>query len=224
MRASTAVRTQRHRTGPSPCGHRTVGPEITVEPMVGAAGLWSTLVDPGQLENALLNLCINARDAMPERRQAHHRDRQPAGSTERTPRHARDLPPGQYVSLSRLGHRHRHDARGDRQRAFDPFFTTKPIGQGTGLGSVDGLRLRQAVRRPGADLLRGRAGHDGVPLPAAVTWAEVETGVSERQADRAGAGETVLVVDDELDGPDAGDRGAGGSRLHAIEAATARRV
>ena len=44
---------------------RTVGPSIAVE-SAHAAGLWSTLVDPSQLENALLNLCINARDAMPD--------------------------------------------------------------------------------------------------------------------------------------------------------------
>ena len=44
---------------------RTVGPEVAVE-VVAAGGLWTTLVDPGQLENALLNLCINARDAMPD--------------------------------------------------------------------------------------------------------------------------------------------------------------
>ena len=44
---------------------RTVGPQITVE-VVTAGGLWPTLVDSSQLENALLNLCINARDAMPE--------------------------------------------------------------------------------------------------------------------------------------------------------------
>ena len=43
---------------------RTMGPEITVEPLVAAGGLWTTPVDPSQLENALLNLCINARDAM----------------------------------------------------------------------------------------------------------------------------------------------------------------
>ncbi len=44
---------------------RTIGPEIALE-VVGAAGLWAALIDPGQLENALLNLCINARDAMPD--------------------------------------------------------------------------------------------------------------------------------------------------------------
>ncbi|MGO4612142.1 hybrid sensor histidine kinase/response regulator, partial [Variovorax sp. 2RAF20] len=44
---------------------RTVGPAIHIE-TVGTAGLWTTLVDPPQLENALLNLCINARDAMPD--------------------------------------------------------------------------------------------------------------------------------------------------------------
>ena len=43
---------------------RTVGPGIAVE-VVGASGLWPTLVDPNQLENAVLNLCVNARDAMP---------------------------------------------------------------------------------------------------------------------------------------------------------------
>ena len=44
---------------------RTVGPEIAVE-IVAAGGLWPTLVDVNQLENAILNLCINARDAMPD--------------------------------------------------------------------------------------------------------------------------------------------------------------
>jgi signal transduction histidine kinase len=53
-------------TGMEELIRRTVGPEIIVEAPVGAVGLWSTLVDPGQLENALLNLCINARDAMPD--------------------------------------------------------------------------------------------------------------------------------------------------------------
>ena len=75
---------------------RTVGPEMTVE-VVGAAGLWATLVDPNQLENALLNLCINARDAMPQggRLTIETANR---WLDERTARE-RELAAGQYVSL-----------------------------------------------------------------------------------------------------------------------------
>ena len=51
--------------GPGEVGRSAPGPSIAIE-VVGAGGLWPTLVDPPQLENALLNLCINARDAMPE--------------------------------------------------------------------------------------------------------------------------------------------------------------
>ena len=57
---------------------RTVGPEIDLV-VVKTPDLWPTLCDPNQLENALLNLCINARDAMPGRRPADHRDREPDG-------------------------------------------------------------------------------------------------------------------------------------------------
>ncbi len=67
---------------------RTVGPEITVE-TTGKPDLWTTLVDPGQLENALLNLCINARDAMPGGRADHDRDgqRHPGEPRSAGPRH-----------------------------------------------------------------------------------------------------------------------------------------
>src|SRR6202044_1783011 len=75
---------------------RSVGPEVNIE-VVGAGGLWSTLVDPNQLENALLNLCINARDAMPGggRVTIETANR---WLDERAARE-RDLSPGQYVSL-----------------------------------------------------------------------------------------------------------------------------
>jgi len=109
---------------------RTIGPSVKLE-FVAAAGLWNTLVDPGQLESAVLNLCINARDAMP------------AGGTltvetanrwldERIALE-RELSPGQYISLcvsdSGTGMSPEIVAK-----AFEPFFTTKPIGTGTGLG------------------------------------------------------------------------------------------
>jgi PAS domain S-box-containing protein len=114
---------------------RTVGPTIEVE-VVGAAGLWPSLIDPNQLENALLNLCINARDAMPDggRLTIETSNR---WMDERTAR-ARDMLPGQYVSLcvSDTGTGMTPEII---SRAFDPFFTTKPMGEGTGLG-LDSVR------------------------------------------------------------------------------------
>ncbi|QRY70720.1 response regulator (plasmid) [Ensifer sp. PDNC004] len=109
---------------------RSVGPGVAVE-TVGAGGLWTAFVDVGQLENALLNLCINARDAMPDG----GRLTIETGNRWLDERAAaeRGLLPGQYVSLcvSDTGTGMSPDVVA---RAFDPFFTTKPIGQGTGLG------------------------------------------------------------------------------------------
>ncbi len=109
---------------------RTVGPAIAVE-TIDMVGLWTALVDPSQLENALLNLSINARDAMPEggRITIETANR---WIDDRTGRE-RDLPPGQYLSLcvSDTGTGMAPDVVA---RAFDPFFTTKPLGMGTGLG------------------------------------------------------------------------------------------
>lgn len=109
---------------------RTVGPGISVE-VVGASGLWPALVDASQLENALLNLCLNARDAMPDGGRItietanRWLDFQAALQ--------QDLPEGQYLSLcvtdNGTGMIPKVVAR-----AFEPFFTTKPVGQGTGLG------------------------------------------------------------------------------------------
>ena len=109
---------------------RAVGPGAHVE-VVGAGGLWPALVDQNQLENTLLNICVNARDAMPdggritiETANKWLDDRAAAD---------RDWPPGQYVSLcvtdTGVGMSPVVAAR-----AFDPFFTTKPLGAGTGLG------------------------------------------------------------------------------------------
>jgi signal transduction histidine kinase len=109
---------------------RTMGPDMRIE-TVQAVGIWTVLVDGNQLENALLNLCINARDAMPEGGalmiETCNRWLDDLAARER------DLPPGQYVSLcvSDTGVGMTPDVIA---RAFDPFFTTKPIGMGTGLG------------------------------------------------------------------------------------------
>ena len=117
-------------TGMEELIRRTMGPSIQVE-IVTAIGLWPTFIDPGQLENALLNLCLNARDAMPE---------QGSLTVETANRHLderaareRDVPPGQYVSLC-VSDNGTGMSKEVAARAFDPFYTTKPIGQGTGLG------------------------------------------------------------------------------------------
>ncbi len=110
---------------------RTTGEQIELE-MVLAGGLWTTLCDPNQLENSLLNLVINARDAMPhggkltiETCNAHLDDHFAASQ--------RDVRPGHYVCIcvSDTGTGMSADTIA---KAFEPFFTTKPIGQGTGLG------------------------------------------------------------------------------------------
>jgi signal transduction histidine kinase/CheY-like chemotaxis protein/PAS domain-containing protein len=109
---------------------RTVGPGISLE-VVGAAGLWPALVDPNQLENAILNLCINARDAMPDGGritiETANKWLDDRGGRER------GLQPGQYLSIcvTDTGSGMSPEVQ---ERAFDPFFTTKPLGEGTGLG------------------------------------------------------------------------------------------
>ncbi|MGI4861760.1 MAG: PAS domain S-box protein [Janthinobacterium lividum] len=177
---------------------RTVGPAIGID-VIAAPQPWATLIDQNQLENALLNLCINARDAMPDggritiETSNHWLDERAA--------HEKDLAPGPYLSLcvsdTGMGMTPEVIAR-----AFDPFFTTKPIGQGTGLGlsMIYGFARQSGGQveirsRPGAGtevclyLARhherqpaggGDAAH---PQPA--------------RAPRAEQGETVLVVDDE---------------------------
>jgi len=109
---------------------RTVGPSIAMD-FVAAADLWVTLVDPNQLENALLNLCINARDAMPDG----GRLTIETANTSLDARYAREhgLSPGRHISLC-LSDTGTGMTPEVMRRAFEPFYTTKPLGFGTGLG------------------------------------------------------------------------------------------
>jgi PAS domain S-box-containing protein len=109
---------------------RTTGPSVRVEATY-LDGLWPTLVDQSQLENALLNLCINARDAMPN---GGHITIETSNQTlDRAAARERDLASGDYL-LMRVTDTGVGMPPDVIAKAFDPFFTTKPIGQGTGLG------------------------------------------------------------------------------------------
>nr|WP_280843025.1 PAS domain-containing protein [Pararoseomonas baculiformis] len=174
---------------------RSIGPAIELE-VVGAVGLWPTLVDAPQLESALLNLCINARDAMPDggRLTIETANRWLDTRTARS----RDLQPGQYVSLcvSDTGTGMPPDIIA---KAFEPFFTTKPIGQGTGLGLS---MIYGFVRQSGGQVrIYSEVGQGTMVclyLPRHVGGPETAEEVPElADAPRAGKGETVLVVDDE---------------------------
>ena len=173
---------------------RTIGPENQLE-VVGAVGLWITQVDPHQLENALLNLCLNARDAMPGGGRLTIETAN-KWMDERIAKE-RDLPPGQYVSLcvTDTGTGMAPDVA---QRVFEPFFTTKPIGMGTGLG----LSMVHGFARQSGGQVRvysepGLGTTMCLYLPRHYEAEAVdEPPPSAGEAPHAGAG-TVLVVDDE---------------------------
>ena len=174
---------------------RTVGPGIQVE-TVGAAGLWPALVDPSQLENSLLNLCINARDAMPEggRITIETANRWMDRDTAR----AQDLPEGQYLSLcvTDTGAGIPPEVAA---RVFEPFFTTKPIGQGTGLGLS---MIYGFARQSGGQVRLYSEVSQGTTLCIYLPRYLGETPADELQGQRedlasSAQGETVLIVDDE---------------------------
>jgi PAS domain S-box-containing protein len=172
---------------------RTVGPNVAFE-VVGAGGLWPVRVDPSQLENSLLNLCINARDAMPD---GGRLTIETANKwlDERAAKD-RDVPPGQYVSLCVTDTGTGMPAA-VIARAFDPFFTTKPMGQGTGLGLS---MIYGFVRQSGGQVRiyseEGKGTTMCLYFPRHMGEAEADGAPVSEMMER-GFGETVLVVDDE---------------------------
>ncbi|TWI65399.1 PAS domain S-box-containing protein [Pseudoduganella lurida] len=176
---------------------RTVGPGVTVATDCTAAP-WTTLVDQSQLENTLLNLCLNARDAMPDGGTITIRTRNHAVTAAEAKQH--EMPAGEYLSLSvaDTGTGMRAEVRA---RAFEPFFTTKPLGQGTGLGlsmiygfarqSGGNARIESTVAE-GTEVCILLPRHHGAPE------AEAGTPATEPLAMQKSA-KTILVVDDEPD-------------------------
>jgi CheY-like chemotaxis protein len=175
---------------------RSIGPMVRIETRF-PLGLSLAQVDANQLELALLNLVVNARDAMPD------------GGTitiagqEQTisPDHLSGLEPGRYVCLSVSDTGNGMD-EATLARAMEPFFTTKGVGKGTGLGlsMVHGL----AAQSGGRLVLKSRKGEGttaevwlpAIPVPATAP----AEGPREADATSLGSGMralTVLVVDDD---------------------------
>ena len=158
--------------------------------------LWIAEADPNQLESALLNLVINARDAMPNGGKL---------TVETGNRHLDSvftaaygtLKPGDYVelSVSDTGCGIPESVMG---RVFDPFFTTKPIGQGTGLGlsMIYGF-ARQSHGHVTIHSVVGRGTTVSLFLPRHIGQLVADVAVNPAQLPFANAGETVLIVEDD---------------------------
>ena len=176
---------------------RTIGEAIFVETVL-AGGLWSTLADANQLENALLNLAVNARDAMPDGGKLtvetanSHLDEAYARMNE-------DVQPGQYIGVfvtdSGTGM-----SPETVLRAFEPFFTTKDIGQGTGLGLS---QVYGFIKQSGGHIKIYSEVGEGTTiklyLPRYRCTDDVADTNSETREVPRGRGELVLVVEDDPD-------------------------
>jgi CheY-like chemotaxis protein len=169
-----------------------LGDPITLELNLGAIG--SVMADPGQLEQILVNLALNARDAMPAGGTLTIATHETTLSESRAAQHG-GLAPGAYVTLTvadtGVGIPAEHQTR-----IFEPFFTTKPRGQGTGLGlsTVYGL-VKQWGGYTAVKSAPGAGTAFTIYLPRQEGTPRVESGKSVRPL--PGGSETVLVVEDE---------------------------
>ena len=172
----------------------TLGEHIEIETSLNR-DVWSALVDPSQLSSALLNLAINARDAMPNRGKLMLETNNAVLDQAYAKTNA-DVHPGDYVLIA-------VSDTGDgipiaiRDRIFEPFFTTKAVGKGTGLGlsMVYGF-----VKQSGGHIkVYSEEGHGTtfkIYLPRAGTEAEPVT-VSSTVSQIEGGNETILIVEDD---------------------------
>jgi CheY-like chemotaxis protein len=162
-----------------------------------SAGLWRTFADPNQLENALLNLALNARDAMPDGGKLTIETANCFLDQAYVASLPEPVEPGQYVMIAVADTGAGMD-RATRERAFDPFFTTKEIGKGTGLGlsQVYGF-ARQSAGHVKIYSEEGEGTTVKVYLPRRLGAAE-DVGIDELpDATRLVGTESILVAEDE---------------------------
>ena len=178
---------------------RTMGETIAIETVIGA-GLWKVQVDPNQLESAILNLAVNARDAMPDGGKLTietanaYVDRQYI-----TDHKGLEIEPGQYVLLCISDTGIGMDEE-TIEKAFEPFFTTKGIGHGTGLGLS---QLYGFVKQSGGHVKIYSEPGNGTAFklyfPRHIPEESEEPAKERRKEVPRGNGDLVLVVEDEAD-------------------------
>ena len=178
-----------------PMLRRTLGEHIEIETVRGA-GLWLAMVDAGQLDNALLNLCLNARDAMPGGGRLTLETANAALDHSYAQRHP-DVVPGQYVMLA-VSDTGQGIAAENLAQVFEPFFTTKPKGKGTGLGlaMVYGF-VKQSSGHVSIYSEPGQGTTVKLYLPRAPLGAAPATPPPQSPLPATGGHETVLVVEDD---------------------------
>jgi len=194
-----AVDVNRLISGMADLLHRTLGETVALETVL-AAGLWRTLIDVNQLENALLNLAINARDAMPMGGRLTIETANAFIDESYVAREGlRDVKTGQFVLVA-VSDTGTGMSRATLERAFDPFFTTKAPGQGTGLGlsMVYGF-----VKQSGGHAkIYSEEGHGTtvrlyLPRAFANEAEHAAAATAEIPAPPVGKGESILVVEDD---------------------------
>ena len=177
---------------------RSLGETIVIE-TVQAGGLWQTLADPNQLENALLNLAVNARDAMPQGGKLTIETANAFLDEAYATLH-QGVASGQYVlmAVSDTGVGMTRDVV---EKAFEPFFTTKEVGQGTGLGLP---QVYGFVKQSGGHVKIYSEPNEGTTvklyLPRLLSSEQPTDAPGEVTPEPARtAGETILVVEDDDD-------------------------
>ena len=176
---------------------RTLGESVALETVL-AGGLWRTIADANQLENVLLNLAVNARDAMPDGGRLTIETANTYLDDAYAAEH-KDVAAGQYVmiAVSDTGVGMDRDTLG---RVFEPFFTTKDVGQGTGLGlsQVYGF-INQSNGHVKLYSEPGQGTAVKLYLPRLTADAPDVVVEEVKQVVEGGRGETILVVEDEAE-------------------------
>jgi signal transduction histidine kinase len=177
--------------------HSTLGESIDVEAALGN-GLWPVLADANQLESALLNLCVNARDAMPDGGRLTIEMANATLDDAYASEH--DVAAGPYVRVS-VGDAGMGMTKDVAEHAFEPFFTTKDVGKGSGLGlsQVYGF-IKQSGGHVRIDSAPGKGTTVNLYLPRLAAVAPEPRLAPARPAPRGEArGSTILAVEDDDD-------------------------